>query len=72
MEGCRFCNVPINAMARRSLRIATAPLTPEEALSQELVETTGWEYVRIENRFCPMCGKELEHDGKHRAERARR
>lgn len=59
MDGCRFCDTKVFAKVRRYTRPILAPLTPEGALMQELTEKTGWEYVQIDNRFCPMCGKEI-------------
>jgi len=67
--GCKFCDTKVFAKVRRYMRPILAPLTPEEAISQELTEKTGWEFIQIDNRFCPMCGKELKRGGNRRAEK---
>lgn len=39
------------------------PLTPEQAVMDNLHEITGKRFYRIYPSFCPMCGEKLEGSG---------
>ncbi len=39
------------------------PLTPEQAVMDNLHEMTGKRFYRIYPSFCPMCGEKLEGSG---------
>lgn len=39
------------------------PLTPEQAVMDNLHEMTGKRFYRIKPIFCPMCGEKIEGSG---------
>lgn len=54
---CRFCNAEIYIKTIQYTAPSLAPLTRAEALRQELLNLTGEVYLRLPNKFCPMCGE---------------
>ncbi len=58
-DECNFCGLDIYLKIRQALRPVLAPTTQEMAIEQEVIEKTGWRYIMIQNRYCPMCGKKV-------------
>lgn len=56
---CEFCNAKIFVQVERFAKPVLAPLTPVEALHQEIVDLTGIDYIQIKAKWCPMCRKEI-------------
>ena len=59
-EKCEFCGRDIYIKVDQVLRFATAPLTYEEALRDELINITGKTYALLPKRYCPVCGAKME------------
>ena len=58
-EECVFCNTELYFKVNRYLKPALAPLTHREELEQELEDITGEAYVKLNAKYCPMCGRKL-------------
>ena len=56
---CVFCNTELFFKVNSGLKPVLAPLTHQEELEQELENITGETYVKLNAKYCPMCGKEL-------------
>lgn len=54
---CIFCNDELYIKTVQYTKPLLAPLTRAEELRQQLQDLTGEVYVRLPNRFCPMCGE---------------
>lgn len=59
---CSFCGTEVYVKVKQYLMPALAPMTYEQALSDELANITGEAYVVLNTRFCPMCGRIWKHD----------
>lgn len=56
---CNYCDADIYLKVKQYSRPILAPLTPEDEIMQNLTEKTGWKYIQIAKKYCPMCGKEI-------------
>lgn len=54
---CIFCNDELYIKTVQYTKPLLAPLTRAEELRQQLQDLTGEVYVRLPNKFCPMCGE---------------
>lgn len=52
---CKFCKAKIYIQIERYTKPVLAPLTEVQQLEYELIDKTGFEYIEIPNRYCPMC-----------------
>lgn len=59
---CGFSENVIYIKVKQYLRPVLAPLTQVDALEYELQEKTGWRYVPVQAKYCPMCGKHAATD----------
>ena len=56
---CEYCQAEVYFKVKRIQRPLLAPLTHKEELEHELLDITGEEYIKVQNSFCPMCGRKL-------------
>lgn len=54
---CNFCNDELYIKTVQYIQPLLAPLTRAEELRRQLQDLTGEVYVRLPNKFCPMCGE---------------
>ena len=54
---CNFCNDELYIKTVQYIKPLLAPLTRAEELRQQLQDLTGEVYVRLPNKFCPICGE---------------
>ena len=57
---CAFCDRDIYIQVEQVLMPATAPMTYEGMLRDELINITGKTYVLLPKRYCPMCGAKMD------------
>ena len=57
---CAFCDRDIFIQVEQYLAPASASLTYEQALRDELVNITGKAYKLLPKRYCPVCGAKME------------
>ena len=57
---CRYCKEPIYIKVTKYAKSMLAPLTVEGELRQRLEDLTAEQYSKVEKRFCPVCGAEVE------------
>lgn len=57
---CDFCKVPIYIKTKQYSAPLLAPVTEAEELKQRLTNITGEVYLTVMNRYCPMCGRNLQ------------
>ena len=62
MMACNFCKVPIYIKTVQYTAPLLAPMTEAEELRQRLTNITGEVYLPMINRYCPMCGRNLESE----------
>ena len=55
---CEFCNTKFYVQVERYSKPILAPLTEVEELECELINKTGFQYMQIQNNYCPLCRKE--------------
>ena len=55
------CSTKIYIKTIRYTKPNLAPLTRAEEVRQKLIEMTGEDFVEIEAKYCPFCGKKLEN-----------
>lgn len=58
-DGCNFCNMPLYIEVQQITQPILAPCTPAAAAWDEWVSKSGRNYVQLDNRYCPICGREL-------------
>lgn len=58
---CPYCNILVFIKVERVSLPLLAPLTPEDALYQEWANKSGQDFVVLQNKYCPMCGKEVKY-----------
>lgn len=56
------CSTKIYIKTMRYTRPNLAPLTIAEEVRQSLIDLTGEEFVQIDAKYCPFCGKKLESE----------
>lgn len=54
---CNFCNAEIYIKTVQYTKPLLAPLTRAEELRQQLIDLTGEVFLKIPNKFCPICGE---------------
>lgn len=59
LRKCTFCDKDIFIQVEQYLAPASAPLTHEQALHDELVNITGKAYKLLPKRYCPVCGAKM-------------
>lgn len=59
-EKCEFCDRDIFIEVERVLMPATAPLTYEGTLRDELINITGNTHALLPKRYCPVCGAKMD------------
>lgn len=59
------CSTEIYIKTKRYTKSNLAPFTREEELRQKLLEMIGEEFVKVDAKFCPFCGKKLEGEVEH-------
>ena len=60
---CNQCKSEYYMRVVHYARPLLQPLTPEQAVMDNLHEMTGKRFYRIYPSFCPMCGEKLEGSG---------
>lgn len=61
---CEFCNTKFYVQVERYSKPILAPLTEVEELECELINKTGFQYMQIQNNYCPLCRKEARRVNK--------
>ncbi len=59
---CEYCNVEVYVKTQKLMKSILAPLTPTEELRQELENITGEMYLKLDNKYCPICGRKLNKE----------
>lgn len=57
---CNFCNTDLYIKTVQYAAPLLMPLTREDALRQQLESLTGEVYLKVQNKYCPMCGAKIE------------
>ncbi|AAM75773.1 unknown [Lactococcus phage ul36.k1] len=63
MMSCNQCKSEYYMRVVQYARPLLQPLTPEQAVMDNLHEMTGKRFYRIYPNFCPMCGEKIEGSG---------
>ena len=56
---CDYCNSKLYIKVERIMSPVLAPLTYADALMDKYINTTGTEFVPLQKRFCPVCGRAI-------------
>lgn len=59
LKACPFCGKPLYIKVKQYSKPILAPLTRAGALRDELIDITGENYVPVEAKYCPVCGRPL-------------
>jgi len=56
---CEYCNAEVYFKTQKVMKSLLAPATYIDKLRQELEDITGESYIKVDNLYCPMCGREF-------------
>lgn len=57
---CQYCRAEVYFKTQKFMKSLLAPATHIGELRQELEDLTGEMYIKVQNLYCPICGRKLE------------
>lgn len=60
LKPCPFCEKPIYIKVKRYMKPILAPASLAGELRDKLSDITGEEYMQIDAKYCPICGRLLD------------